>query len=61
MITGNEDGPEKKAKDEEIIDIALPEKSQFLCTREPLLNYADSELCGKWKVLGPKILLIAGS
>jgi len=51
LITGNEDGPEKKAKDQEIIDIALPEKSQFLCTREPLLNYADSELCGKWKVL----------
>jgi len=50
LTSGNEDGPEKKAKDQEIIDIALPEQSRYLCTREPMLNYADAELCGKWKV-----------
>ena len=47
---GNEDPPEKKEKDQFIIDTALPEQSYFLCHREPMLNYADAELCGKWKV-----------
>jgi hypothetical protein len=49
-MLGNEDPLEKKAKDQDILDIALPEQSHFLCTREPMLNYADPELCGKWKV-----------
>lgn len=48
---GNEDPAEKKAKDQQIIEIALPEHAMYYCTREPMLNYADSELCGKWKVL----------
>jgi SNF2 family DNA or RNA helicase len=51
MIPRNEDPPEKKAKDQQIIDVALPEQSTYLCKREPMLNYADAELCGKWKVL----------
>jgi DNA excision repair protein ERCC-6-like 2 len=51
-ISGNEDALEKKAKDQEILETALPERAHFLCTREPVLNYADAELCGKWKVLG---------
>jgi hypothetical protein len=49
-VVGNEDPLEKKAKDQDILDIALPEQSHFLCTREPMFNYADPELCGKWKV-----------
>src|SRR5579862_8663263 len=49
--SGNEDPIEKKEKDRDIMDVALPESSNYLCTREPLLNYADAELCGKWKVL----------
>jgi DNA excision repair protein ERCC-6-like 2 len=48
---GNDDPLEKKEKDRDLIQIALPELSDFLCAREPLLNYADPELCGKWKVL----------
>jgi DNA excision repair protein ERCC-6-like 2 len=47
----------KKAKDQDILDTALPEQSYFLRTREPMLNYADAELCGKWKV-HPKVDLI---
>jgi hypothetical protein len=50
LISGNEDPPEKKAKDLEILETALPDQSYFLRTREPMLNYADAELCGKWKV-----------
>jgi SNF2 family DNA or RNA helicase len=48
---GNEDSPEKKRKDQQIIEIAFPEQATYFCTREPMLNYADAELCGKWKVL----------
>ena len=33
------------------METALPERSDSLRTREPILNYADAELCGKWKVL----------
>jgi len=51
LTEGNDDAPEKKEKDQDILDIALPEQSTFLCAREPMLNYADAELCGKWKVL----------
>jgi hypothetical protein len=54
---GNEDSPDKKARDQDILDTALPDQSHFLCTREPMLNYADSELCGKWKVL-PNVTLV---
>jgi DNA excision repair protein ERCC-6-like 2 len=49
--TENEDPPEKRVKDQELIEISLPEKANILCTRPPLLNWADAELCGKWKVL----------
>jgi len=51
LIPRNEDGPEKKEKDQGVLDTALPELSHHLCTREPIANYADAELCGKWKVL----------
>jgi DNA excision repair protein ERCC-6-like 2 len=50
LTSGNEDPPDKKAKDQYILETALPEQAHFLCTREPMLNYADAELCGKWKV-----------
>src|SRR5271155_3223945 len=50
LISGNEDPPDKKAKDLDILETALPDQSHFLRTREPMLNYADAELCGKWKV-----------
>ena len=50
LISGNEDPPDKKAKDLDILETALPDRSYFLRTREPMLNYADAELCGKWKV-----------
>jgi hypothetical protein len=50
LTIGNEDSAEKKAKDQNIFDIALPEQSDFLCAREPVVNHADAELCGKWKV-----------
>ena len=58
LTLGNEDPSEKKAKDQDILETALPQQSHFLRTREPMLNYADSELCGKWKVLHPVVSFI---
>jgi hypothetical protein len=49
-MVGNEDPLEKKMKDKEILEEALPDFHTLLTTREPLKNFADSELCGKWKV-----------
>jgi DNA excision repair protein ERCC-6-like 2 len=49
-MVGNDDPLEKKEKDTEILDLLLPGQAYFLSTREPMLNYADAELCGKWKV-----------
>ena len=60
-MVGNEDPPQKKAKDQFILETALPEQSRFLCTREPMLNCADSELCGKWKVAHISSALIIGT
>ena len=60
-MIGNEDPPQKKAKDQFILETALPEQSRFLCTREPMLNYADSELCGKWKVTHISSVFIIGA
>jgi hypothetical protein len=50
LMVGNEDPPDKKTKDKEILEEALPDFHTVLTTREPLKNFADSELCGKWKV-----------
>ena len=47
---GNDDPPEKKARDADILQLTLAEQAHSLSTREPMLNYADAELCGKWKV-----------
>jgi hypothetical protein len=37
-------------KDKEILEESLPEYHKVLTTREPLVNFCDPELCGKWKV-----------
>jgi len=49
-MLGNEDPPDKKIKDKEILEETLPGYHAVLMTREPMLNFADPELCGKWKV-----------
>jgi len=48
-MLGNEDPPDKKMKDKEILEETLPSCRRVLMTREPMLNFADPELCGKWK------------
>lgn len=53
LILGNEDPLDKKIKDKEILEEALPDYHKVLTTREPLKNFADPELCGKWKVKHP--------
>ena len=49
-MLGNEDPPDKKMKDKEILEETLPSCRHVLTSREPMLNFADPELCGKWKV-----------
>ena len=46
------DPPDKQAKDLENLQIAVPEKWKDLYSnRDSILNYANPEFCGKWRIL----------
>ncbi|OJD20427.1 hypothetical protein ACJ73_08237 [Blastomyces percursus] len=52
LIPQSQDSPEKQDKDLEMLQIALPDQwRQLYATRDSILNYANHEFCGKWKVL----------
>lgn len=41
----------KRARDQSLLEEALPDTWQVIAARTPMQNGCDSELCGKWKVL----------
>ncbi|KAL5341255.1 P-loop containing nucleoside triphosphate hydrolase protein [Aspergillus crustosus] len=52
LIPQSTDAFEKQEKDKEMLEIAVPDQWEKLYrTRDSLVNYADAEFCGKWKVL----------
>ncbi|KAL4911787.1 P-loop containing nucleoside triphosphate hydrolase protein [Aspergillus aurantiobrunneus] len=52
LIPQSTDAFEKQEKDKEMLEIAVPNQWEKLYrTRDSILNYADAEFCGKWKVL----------
>lgn len=52
LIPQGTDPREKQDKDLEMLEIAVPEQWQKLYrTRDSIVNYANPEFCGKWKVL----------
>ncbi|OJJ59863.1 hypothetical protein ASPSYDRAFT_148680 [Aspergillus sydowii CBS 593.65] len=52
LIPQSTDSFEKQEKDKEMLEIAVPNQWEKLYrTRDSILNYADAEFCGKWKVL----------
>lgn len=52
LIPQGADALEKQDKDLEMLEIAVPGKWQKLYrTRDSIVNYANPEFCGKWKVL----------
>ncbi|ODH45259.1 hypothetical protein ACO22_00255 [Paracoccidioides brasiliensis] len=52
LIPQSQDPSEKQDKDLEMLQIALPDQwRQLYATRDSILNYANHEFCGKWKVL----------
>ncbi|KAL4878392.1 P-loop containing nucleoside triphosphate hydrolase protein [Aspergillus karnatakaensis] len=52
LIPQSTDNFEKQEKDKEMLEIAVPDQWEKLYrTRDSLVNFADAEYCGKWKVL----------
>ncbi|KAL4910913.1 hypothetical protein BDW74DRAFT_184538 [Aspergillus multicolor] len=52
LIPQSTDPFEKQEKDKEMLEIAVPDQWEKLYrTRDSIMNYADAEYCGKWKVL----------
>ncbi|KAJ6171808.1 DNA excision repair protein ERCC-6-like 2 [Penicillium chermesinum] len=52
LIPQGNDPREKQEKDKEMLQIAVPEKWEELYrSRDSLVNFANPEFCGKWKVL----------
>ncbi|EAW11384.1 putative DNA excision repair protein (Rad26L) [Aspergillus clavatus NRRL 1] len=52
LITQGSDSYEKQEKDKEMLEIAVPDQwEQLYRTRDSIVNYANPEFCGKWKVL----------
>lgn len=52
LIPQGSDPKEKQDKDLEMLEIAVPAQWQQLYrTRDSIVNYANPEFCGKWKVL----------
>ncbi|KAL2823682.1 P-loop containing nucleoside triphosphate hydrolase protein [Aspergillus cavernicola] len=52
LIPQGADPFEKQEKDKEMLEIAVPDQWKDLYrSRDSIMNYANSEFCGKWKVL----------
>lgn len=52
LIPQGNDPQEKQDKDRDMLEIALPDKWEELYrSRDSIVNYANPEFCGKWKVL----------
>lgn len=52
LIPGSQDPKDKQEKDAEVLQLALPEKWKDLYrTRDNIINYANQDFCGKWRVL----------
>lgn len=52
LIPQGADSMEKQEKDKEMLEIAVPDQWEKLYrTRDSIVNYANPEFCGKWKVL----------
>lgn len=52
LIPQGADVREKQEKDKEMLEIAVPDQWEKLVrTRDSIVNYANPEFCGKWKVL----------
>lgn len=52
LIPQSTEPRDKQAKDLETLEIAVPDQSQELYRdRDNILNYANAEFCGKWKIL----------
>ena len=52
LIPQGTDSMEKQEKDKEMLEIAIPSQWEKLVrTRDSIVNYANPEFCGKWKVL----------
>ena len=52
LIPQGADVKEKQEKDKEMLEIAVPDQWETLVrTRDSIVNYANPEFCGKWKVL----------
>ncbi|KAJ5337659.1 hypothetical protein N7452_004387 [Penicillium brevicompactum] len=72
LIPQGSDPKEKQEKDKTYLEVALPQKWEDLYrTRDSIVNYANPEFCGKWKVLrkllkwwhsnGDKVLIFSHS
>ncbi|KAL2864179.1 putative DNA excision repair protein (Rad26L) [Aspergillus lucknowensis] len=52
LIPQGTDPFDKQEKDKEMLEIAVPDRWEELYrTRDSIVNYANPEFCGKWKVL----------
>ncbi|KAJ5492645.1 DNA excision repair protein ERCC-6-like 2 [Penicillium diatomitis] len=52
LIPQGNDSNEKQEKEKEMLQIALPDQWEDLYrSRDSIVNYANPEFCGKWKVL----------
>ncbi|KAJ5888381.1 DNA excision repair protein ERCC-6-like 2 [Penicillium taxi] len=52
MIPQGNDPREKQEKEKEMLQVALPDQWEALFrSRDSILNFANPEFCGKWKVL----------
>jgi SNF2 family DNA or RNA helicase len=72
LIPQGADAKEKQEKDKAMLELALPDKWENLYrSRDSIVNYANPEFCGKWKVLrkllkwwhsnGDKVLIFSHS
>ncbi|KAJ5834625.1 SNF2-related protein [Penicillium robsamsonii] len=72
LIPQGVDPKEKQEKDRDYLELALPEQWEDLYrSRDSIINYANPEFCGKWKVLrkllkwwhsnGDKVLIFSHS
>ena len=52
LIPQGNDPRERKEKDREMLELAVPDQwKELYKTRDSIVNYANPEFCGKWKVL----------
>lgn len=52
LIPSSQDPKDKQEKDVEVLQLSLPDKWQDLYrTRDNIVNYANQDYCGKWRVL----------